>query len=168
MEHNAIALENFTDDELTILAEGIRIEQSKRALERNDISELVEMGFENGFTARGEAITPWIHNGVLICPGHKIGTSKFSHRCKFVTIEKEWAWQSPLRFNESLRKETEFKLRSITIVPVVEGMEISVIISTAQNELHTVRDSEHYTIEMGELVRTSQSVVDVVIPPGIK
>ena len=87
---------DLPDDELHNLAEVVRQVQIERAIDNGDHDAIVAAAFEVGFGRDGLGVLPWVEGSVVICPGGLVSKSKTSHRCRFVSVDDVWVWDSAL------------------------------------------------------------------------
>ncbi len=149
------------DDELHNLAEVVRQVQIERAIDNGDHDAIVTAAFETGFGRDGLGVLPWVQGTVLICPGGLVSKSKSSHRCRFVSVDDVWVWDSGLLLREDKRSApgTEDGFRAIALVPLVDGTEIDVVTGKARSGQHSVDHVISYEIRRGELIEVSQRSV---------
>lgn len=147
-----------TPEALTATIQALTGEQVRRALADAEPAAVAEDAFEGaGFDFRGNPVAPYLFQGLLVCPGVKVEKSKTSHDCVFVSIGKEWVWESPDAVHDDMRQlpGTKVVKRSVTIVPVYEGLEYDVVASEARGggrcQMKTVRSFE---VRGGALVET--------------
>ncbi len=84
------------DDELHRLAEVVRRVQIERAIGNGDHDAIIASAFETGFGRDGLGVLPWVEGSVVVCPGGLVAKSKTSHRCRFVSVDDVWVWDSGL------------------------------------------------------------------------
>jgi hypothetical protein len=146
-------LEGLGDRELAELLAAALEEQRRRACEIGDPAALIERGFDEGFTAKGEPREPWIEAGVLICPGWIQDKSTLSHTCSFVAIGKTFAWDSDDKIDDKVRHVAGPKrlMRSVTLVAAVEGTEVDQVMSRCTNGVHKMQQVRSYIVRGGEL-----------------
>ena len=123
----------LADDELHNLAEVVRQVQIERAIDNGDHDAIVAAAFEVGFGRDGLGVLPWVEGSVVVCPGGLVSKSKTSHRCRFVSVDDVWVWDSGLLLREDKRSApgTEEGFRAIALVPVVDGTELDVVTGKA-------------------------------------
>lgn len=147
--------------ELSNVAEVIRQLQRERAVARGDLDEIIAHSFEVGFGRDGLATLPWIEGDVIVCPGGLISKSRTSHRCRFVSIDDTWVWDSGELIREDKRSTpgTDGGFRAVALVPVVDGMALDVVSGKARQGQHSVDLVVSYEVRRGDLVEVSQRVV---------
>lgn len=121
--------------QLSTTIEVLRGEQIRRALEESDPVAVAEDAFtDSGFDGRGNPAAPYLHRGLLVCPGMKAEKSKTSHDCVFVSLDDSWAWEHPDAIFDEMRQlpGTKVVRRSVTIFAAYEGMTYDVVTSTAR------------------------------------
>ena len=149
---------DLPDDELHNLAEVVRQVQIERAIDNGDHDAIVAAAFEVGFGRDGLGVLPWVEGSVVICPGGLVSKSKTSHRCRFVSVDDVWVWDSGLLLREDKRSApgVEEGFRAIALVPLVDGTEIDVVTGKARSGQHSVDHVISYEIRNGELIEVSQ------------
>lgn len=147
-------LEELRDEELSrVIRLALEI-QRVRMVDRSDPEALVELGFKNGFDSTGRALSPWMHDGVLICAGSVVEKSGTKHSCGFVKIDDVWVWESAnLVIDEIRRVEIGGKanMRSVSIVGVSEGTRVDFIESNKNAGVHKMRRAKSYDVLEGQL-----------------
>jgi hypothetical protein len=149
------------DDELHNLAEVVRQVQIERAIGNGDHDAIIAAAFENGFGRDGLAASPWVEGAVVVCPGGMVSKSKTSHRCRFVSVDDVWVWNSGLLLREDKRSApgTDEGFRAVALVPLVDGVEIDVVSGRARSGQHTVEHVISYEVRGGQLIEVSQRTV---------
>jgi len=157
------SLRTMSSDDLHHVAESVRQVQIERAVMAGDLDSVIANAFEHGFGRDGLGVNPWIeHVGVdgdvVVCPGALISKSRTSHRCRFVSIDDVWVWDSGVLMREDKRSSpgTEDGFRAIAIVPLIDGLEIDVVTGRARTGGHTVEHVTSYVVRAGELVEVAQ------------
>jgi hypothetical protein len=156
-------LRAMTSDELHNVAEAVRQVQIERSIMAGDLDALIARAFEVGFGRDGLGHTPWVeHVGVdgdvIICPGAIITKSRTSHRCRFVSVDDVWIWESGLLMREDKRSSpgVEDGFRAIAVLPLVDGIELDVVTGRAKQGGHAVEHVVSLEVRGGELVEVSQ------------
>ncbi len=146
------------DDQLHNLAEVVRQVQVERAIGDGDFDAIIASGFETGFGRDGLGVLPWIEGNLVVCPGGLVAKSKTSHRCRFVSVDDVWIWDSGLLLREDKRSSpgTDEGFRAIALIPAVDGTELDVVSGKARSGGHQVDHVVSYEIRGGELVEVSQ------------
>ncbi|MGA1075915.1 MAG: hypothetical protein ACO307_12410, partial [Ilumatobacteraceae bacterium] len=98
-----LELRTKSADELHHLAEAVRQVQIERAIHSGDQDALIARAFEIGFSRDGLAVNPWIEGDLIVCPGGMVSKSRTSHRCRFVSVDDVWVWDSGLLLREDKR-----------------------------------------------------------------
>jgi hypothetical protein len=149
------------DDELHHLAEVVRQVQIERAIDNGDHDAIIAAAFESGFGRDGLGMLPWVQGGVIVCPGGMVAKSTTNHRCRFVSVDDVWAWDSGLLLREDKRSSpsAEQGFRAIALVPLVDGTELDVVTGRARGGQHSVDHVVSYEVRRGELVEVSQRTV---------
>lgn len=155
------AVRALGDDELHNLAEVVRQVQVERAIESGDHDAIIARGFDTGFGRDGLGVLPWVVGSVVVCPGGLVARSKTNHRCRFVSVDDVWVWDSGLLLREEKRSSpgVDEGFRAIALVPLVDGTEIDVVTGKARGGQHSVDHVVSYEIRGGELVEVSQRTV---------
>lgn len=148
-------------DVLVHLAESIRNEQRQRAIDNGDQDAVIADAFETGFGRDGLGVLPWIEGGFVVCPGAIVSKSRTSHRCRFVSVDDVWIWESPHLVTEIKRSSpgTIDGFRAVALLPVVDGLEIDVVTGKARQGQHSVDRVVSYEIRKAALVEVSQRSV---------
>lgn len=154
-----VALVRALDDgELHNLAEVVRQVQVERAIDGGDHDAIIAAAFDTGFGRDGLGVLPWVEGNLVVCPGGMVAKSKTNHRCRFVSIDDVWVWDSGLLLREDKRSSpgTDEGFRAIALVPLVDGIEIDVVSGKARGGQHSVDHVVSYEVRGGELVEVSQ------------
>lgn len=148
----------LSDDDLHHLAEVVRQVQVERAIDSGDHDAIIAAGFESGFGRDGLGVLPWVEGSVIVCPGAIVSKSKTSHRCRFISVDDAWVWESGLLLREDKRSSpgTQEGFRAIALVPLVDGTELDVVTGKARSGQHSVDHVVSYEVRSGELVEVSQ------------
>jgi hypothetical protein len=144
--------------ELHNVAEAVRQVQIERAIGSGDHDAIIANGFEVGFGRDGIGVLPWVEGDLIVCPGGLISKSRTSHRCRFVSVDDVWVWESGLLLREDKRSSpgVEDGFRAIALLPVVDGTELDVVSGRAKQGGHAVEHVVSYEVRGGELVEVSQ------------
>jgi hypothetical protein len=155
------SLRAMTSDELHNVAEAVRQVQIERAIESGDLEAVIASAFETGFGRDGLGVTPWIEGDVVVCPGGLISKSRTSHRCRFVSVDDVWVWDSGLLMREDKRSTpgTDDGFRAVAVIPVIDGTEIDVVTGRARSGGHSVEHVLSLEVRGGELIEVSQREV---------
>ena len=148
----------MSSDDLHHVAEAVRQVQIERALDHGDHDAIITQAFEIGFGRDGLGVLPWVEGDVIVCPGGMVSTSRASHRCRFVSVDDVWVWDSGLLLREDKRSSpgTDEGFRAIALVPLVDGTELDVVSGKARSGQHSVDHVVSYEVRGGELVEVSQ------------
>lgn len=157
-EQLVASLRTMSADELHHVAEAVRQVQIERAIEAGDHDAIIARAFEIGFGRDGLGVLPWIDGDVVVCPGGLVSKSRTSHRCRFVSVDDVWVWDSGLLLREDKRSSpgVEDGFRAVALLPVVDGTELDVVSGRARSSGHAVEHVVSYEIRAGELVEVSQ------------
>lgn len=152
------SLREMSSDELHNLAEAVRQVQIERAITEGDHDAIIGRAFEIGFGRDGLGVLPWVDGDVIVCPGGMVSKSRTSHRCRFVSVDDVWVWDSGLLLREDKRSSpgTDDGFRAVALVPLVDGTELDVVSGRARSGGHTVEHVVSYEVRGGELVEVSQ------------
>jgi hypothetical protein len=157
------SLRTMTPDELHHVAESVRQVQIERAIMAGDLDTVLAQAFEVGFGRDGLGVNPWVarigvDGDVVICPGTLISKSRTSHRCRFISVDDVWVWDSGLLMREDKRSAPgiEDGFRAIAVIPLIDGTEIDVVTGRARAGGHAVEHVTSYEVRAGELVEVSQ------------
>jgi len=146
------------DDVLHHLAEALHDEARQRAIKSGDHAALIADTFETGFGRDGLGVDPWIHGDVIVCPGSLVAKSKSNHRCRFVSVDDVWIWES----GELLQEEkisnpgADDGFRAVALLPIINGMTLDVVSGRARGGQHNVDRVTSYAVRRGKLVEVSQ------------
>jgi hypothetical protein len=152
------SLRAMSAEELHNVAEAVRQVQIERAVASGDLDAVVARAFEVGFGRDGLGLDPWIDGDVIVCPGGLVSRSRTSHRCRFVSVDDVWVWDSGLLMREDKRSSpgVDDGFRAIALVPVVDGMQLDVVAGRARSGGHAVEHVVSYEVRGGELVEVGQ------------
>ena len=149
---------DLPDDELHNLAEVVRQVQIERAITLGDHDAIIAAAFEIGFGRDGLGVLPWVEGSVIVCPGGLVAKSRSSHRCRFVSVDDTWVWDSGLLLREDKRSSPGVHdgFRAIALVPLVDGTELDVVAGRARSGQHSVDHVVSYEVRGGLLTEVSQ------------
>ena len=164
MQREAIAglVRELSDDDLHHVADLIRQLQTERAIADGDHDAIINAAFEIGFGRDGLGVLPWVEGNLIICPGGMVSKSRASHRCRFVSVDNCWVWDSGMLLREDKRSSpgTDEGFRAIALLPLVNGLELDVVAGRARQGQHSVEHVVSYAVRGGELVEVSQRTVN--------
>lgn len=154
-------LRQMSGDDLHNLAEAVRQVQIERAVASGDHDAVIAQAFENGFGRDGLGMLPWIEGDVIVCPGGLVSKSRSSHRCRFVSVDDVWVWDSGLLIREDKRSSpgVEEGFRAIALIPVVDGTELDVVTGKARSSGHSVDHVVSYEVRAGDLIEVAQRTI---------
>ena len=160
-EEIVASVRDLSDDQLHNLAEVVRQVQIERAIGSGDEDAIIAAAFESGFGRDGLGVLPWVEGSVVVCPGSIVAKSKTNHRCRFVSVDDVWVWDSGLLLREDKRSSpgVEEGFRAIALVPLVDGTAIDVVSGKARGGQHSVEHVVSYEVRGGDLVEVSQRSV---------
>ena len=149
------------DDTLRHLAAAIRDEVRGRARASGDHDAIIEEAFEQAFGRDGLGSSPWVSGDVIVCPGSIVAKNRSSHRCRFVSVDDVWIWDS----QELIREEKQSHpgrdegFKAVALLPLVEGLALDLVTGRARSGQHSVERVVSYEVRRGELVEVSSRVV---------
>ena len=154
-------VQELSDEELSKLGVSIFEEQRQRAIAEGDQEEIIAKAFEIGFERSGLGVMPWIEGPLLVCPGSLISKSQGSHRCRFVSINQEWVWQSSLLITESKRpgQGSDKGFRAIALLPVIEGTAVDIVSGRLQSGEHRAQKVVSLEVSDGKLLQVDTRVI---------
>ncbi len=154
-------IRDMSDSELHDMAEIVRQVQIERAVGNGDEDAIIANAFETAFGRDGLGVLPWVEGNVVVCPGGMVSKSKASHRCRFVSVDDTWIWESHLLLREDKRSSpgTDEGFRAVALLPLVDGTGLDVVTGKARQGQHSVDHVVSYEIRGGELVEVSQRTV---------
>ena len=157
-EHIVESVRELSDEELHNLAEVVRQIQIERAITAGDHDAIIAAAFESGFGRDGLGLLPWVEGNVVVCPGGLVSKSKTNHRCRFVSVDDMWVWDSGLLLREDKRSSpgTQEGFRAVALVPLVDGTAIDVVAGRARGGRHSVEHVVSYEVREGKLDEVSQ------------
>ena len=146
------------DEILHHLAEALHDEVRQRAIKAGDHAALIADTFENGFARDGLGVDPWIQGQVIVCPGALVARSRANHRCRFVSVDDVWIWESGELLDEEKRSNpgTEGGFRAVALLPIINGMKLDVVSGRARSGQHHVDTVTSYAVRRGKLVEVSR------------
>ncbi|NND74753.1 MAG: hypothetical protein HKN44_07060 [Ilumatobacter sp.] len=160
LHHDAVAalIRGMSDAELHDVAEMVRMVQVERAVDNGDQDAIIASAFEAGFGRDGLGTQPWVEGSLIVCPGAMVSKSKASHRCRFVTVDGSWVWDSGLLLREDKRSSpgTAQGFRAVALLPLVDGTELDVVSGRARSGQHSVDHVVSYEVRGGDLIEVSQ------------
>ena len=152
------SVRELSDEELHNLAEVVRQIQIERAITAGDHDAIIAAAFESGFGRDGLGLLPWVEGNVVVCPGGLVSKSTTNHRCRFVSVDDVWVWDSGLLLREDKRSSpgTQEGFRAVALVPLVDGTAIDVVAGRARGGQHSVEHVVSYEVREGKLDEVSQ------------
>jgi hypothetical protein len=145
-------------DELHDVAEAVRQIQIERAIAAGDTDAVIARAFEIGFGRDGLGMMPWIDGDLIVCPGGLVSKSRASHRCRFVSVDDVWVWDSGLLMREDKRSSpgVDDGFRAVALLPVIDGIGLDVVTGRARSGGHAVEQVVSFEVREGQLVEVSQ------------
>jgi hypothetical protein len=152
------SMRDMSAEELHHVAEAVRQVQIERAITMGDPDAIIARAFEIGFGRDGLGMLPWIEGDVIVCPGGLVSKSRTNHRCRFVSVDDVWVWDSGLLVREDKRSSsgTDDGFRAIALIPLIDGTELDVVTGRARSGGHQVDHVVSYQVRGGDLVEVSQ------------
>jgi hypothetical protein len=149
------------DGVLIHLGAAIADEMGRRAVASGDEDAVIDDAFETGFGRDGMGVMPWVSGHYVVCPGSLIAKSRSSHRCRFVSVDDTWVWESDLLINEVKRSipGTADGFRAVALLPIIEGTQVDVVAGRQRQGQHTVEHVVSFVVRKGKLVEVSQRTV---------
>jgi len=154
-------LDHLDNDQLANVAEVVRGLQRGRAIETGDFDHIIAQGFEVGFGRDGLGMLPWVEGEIIVCPGAIVSKSRTSHRCRFVSVDDIWIWDSGELLREDKRSAPgpEGGFRAVALLPLVDGLALDVVSGKARGGQHSVDRVVSFEVRQRQLVEVSQRVV---------
>ena len=154
-------LECLDPDELANIGEVIRQLQRRRAVARGDFDEIIAQAFEVGFGRDGLGMLPWVEGDVIVCLGSIVSKSRTNHRCRFVSVDDTWIWDSAELLREDKRSSpgADDGFRAVALLPLVDGLSLDVVSGKARSGQHSVDRVVSYEVRSRALVEVSQRTV---------
>ena len=148
--------------ELHAVAEVVRQVQIERAIGSGDEDAIIASAFESAFGRDGLGALPWVEGDLVVCPGAMVAKSRSNHKCRFVSVDDTWIWESQLLVREDKRSSpgTDEGFRAVALIPVVDGTTLDVVTGKARQGQHSVDHVVSYEIRGGALVEVSQRTVN--------
>ena len=158
----AALVELLDDDALANLAAAAGDEVRRRALASGDRDAVIADAFDRGFGRDGLAVVPWIEGPFIVCPGGLVAKSRTAHRCRFVSVDETWIWESPELIHEAKRSTPgpADGFRAVALLPVIEGMALDVVSGRRRAGQHAVEKVVSFEVGRNELVEVSQRTLD--------
>ncbi|MEM8925729.1 MAG: hypothetical protein AAGD35_19675 [Actinomycetota bacterium] len=151
-------LDKLTPPELANVAEVVRQLQRERAVAQGDLDAIVASAFEVGFGRDGLGTLPWVEGELIVCPGGLVSKSRTNHRCRFVSVDDVWIWESPELLREDKRSSpgTDDGFRAIALLPLMDGLTLDVVQGKARAGQHSVDHVVSFEVRRGDLVEVAQ------------
>ncbi|MCP3990775.1 MAG: hypothetical protein GY724_16985 [Actinomycetia bacterium] len=154
-------LDRLDQDELANVGEVVRQLQRQRAMDKGELEAIIANAFEVGFGRDGLGTLPWVEGDIIVCPGGLVSKSRTSHRCRFVSVDDTWIWESGELLREDKRSSpgAEDGFRAVALLPLVDGLALDVVSGKARSGQHSVDRVISYEVRARELVEVSQRIV---------
>jgi hypothetical protein len=155
-------LRAMPDGALHDVAEAVRQVQVERAIAAGDLDAVIANSFEIGFGRDGLGASPWTQGNLVVCPGAIVSKSRTSHRCRFVSVDDVWVWDSGLLVREDKRStpgrdaRAGTSFRAIALIAMVDGTTLDVVTGRARVAGHEVEHVLSIEVRAGELIEVSQ------------
>ncbi len=149
------------DDTLRHLAASVRDEMRSRARDSGDHDAIIDEAFEQAFGRDGLGVGPWVSGDVVVCPGSIVAKNRSSHRCRFVSVDDVWIWDSAelIREEKQSHPGRDEGFKAVALIPVIEGMALDLVTGRARAGQHSVEKVISYEVRRGELVEVSQRTI---------
>ena len=135
--------------------------QVERALASGDLDAIIDDAFDTGFGSDGLAVLPWVTHDLVVCPGGLVARSQTNHKCRFVSVNDCWVWESQELVRED-KRSSPGKLdgfRAVALLPVIQGTTLDVVSGKARAGQHSVDRVVSFKVDDGELVEVAQRTV---------
>jgi hypothetical protein len=154
-------LDRLDDDELANIGESVRQLQRARAMAEGDFDAIVANAFEVGFGKDGLGVLPWVEGRLIVCPGSLVAKSRANHRCRFISVDDIWIWDSHELLREDKRSSPGATdgFRAIALLPLVDGLTLDVVTGRARGGQHQVDHVVSYEVRNGVLDEVAQRTV---------
>ncbi len=151
-------LNRLSPSELANVAEAVRQIQRERAVAQGDFDQIIAQAFEVGFGSDGLGTLPWVEGELIVCPGAIVSKSRTNHRCRFVSVDDTWIWESGELIREDKRSSpgVDDGFRAVGLVPVLNGLTLDVVTGKARAGQHSVDQVTSYEVRKGDLTEVSQ------------
>ncbi len=154
--------QKLPDEVLAHVAAAIRDETRRRAVDSGDRAAVVADAFEQGFGRDGLGTSPWISGSMVVCPGSIVAKNRANHRCRFVSVDDVWIWDSVELIEEEKRSHpgADHGFKAVALLSVIEGLALDVVTGRARSGQHSVEHVVSFEIRKGALVEVSQRDVN--------
>lgn len=160
---NADRLARSLDDEAIVhVAEALRDEQRRRAIESGDQEAVISRAFDIGFGSDGLAIAPYVSAPFVVCPGSMVAKSKTNYRSRFINVDDCWIWESAELVREDKRSNpgSDEGFKAVALLPIIEGMALDQVTGRQRQGQYQAMKIVSYEIRGGELEEVSQRDID--------
>ncbi len=156
-------IEELDDSELQNLHVEMQNEILRRAIRSGNHESIIQQAFGIAFDRSGLGVNPWIEGKFLVCPGALVSKSAGNHRCRFVSIDQEWVWQSKQLITEIKKPSpgNDNGFRAIALVPVIEGTAVDIVTGKMQGGFHRAEKVISFEVKQEQLVEVSQRVISI-------
>lgn len=154
-------LDRLSPDELSNVAEAAAQIQRQRAIAQGDLDQIVAAAFDTGFGRDGLGVLPWVEGNVIVCPGAIVTKSRTNHRCRFVSVDDTWIWESGDLLREDKRSSPgpDDGFRAVALLPLIDGLALDVVSGKARAGQHSVDRVVSYEVRRRSLVEVSQRTI---------
>lgn len=139
----------LSDEVLDHLVAACTDEQRRRAVATGDLDALADEAFERLFDHKGAALDPEVNGRLLLCPGSVVPKSKSVHLSRFVAVGDDWVWEAADLLHDEVRRGEGPAMRSVSIVPLVEGAELHVVWSKGPRGARRLERATSYRVRGG-------------------
>ncbi|MEM8902108.1 MAG: hypothetical protein AAGA17_19225 [Actinomycetota bacterium] len=153
---------SLDDAALDHLVAALTDEQRRRAVEAGDVEAVADRAFEELFDAKGAAGEPRVEGRLLVCPGSVVPKSKTVHLSRFVAVGETWVWDTIDLLHDEVRRGEGPAMRSVSIVPLVEGLEFHVVWSKGPSGGRRLERATSYRVRGGDPEPVSTRVPKLV------
>ncbi|NNC81548.1 MAG: hypothetical protein HKN94_15500 [Acidimicrobiales bacterium] len=160
-------LTRLKPEELAHVGEVVHQLERERAVAAGDHDQIIDLAFEEAFGSDGLGHPPWVQGAVIVAPGSIINKSKTNHRCRFISVNDTWVWDSIEVIREDKRSipGTNEGFKAVALLPVLNGMTLDVVTGRARAGQHQVDRVVSYKVKRGKLVEVAQRNVK---PQGMR
>ena len=106
--------------------------------EISDNNEKFKIG---GINLKNDFI-PELIDGIVYCKGEKIFTSRNSHICTFISLNKNWVWESEFMVDDDMKFEEingKKRVSTVTALRALEGQIYDIVTCKASGDSHKIK-----------------------------
>lgn len=154
-------VDRLDDDQLANLGAVVAQRQRERAVGNGNLDAIIASAFDAGFGRDGLAVMPWVEGNVVVCPGGLIAKSRASHRCRFVSVNDTWIWESTELIREDKRSTAgpQDGFRAVALLPLLGGLGLDVVSGRSRAGQHSLDKVVSLVVRGRELEEVSQRTV---------